>query len=175
MTTSYEFAHRLLPGLVLGNPRTFTNNLFFEGRDELLRQVWANAAPSEQEESGETPEGLRLQVEEHPGFSVGVIKLPPPESVPEAHLVAVVVERAGLGPVEEDRFRGVRYFTLEKGAQHDDAGDASEERTVLCEWTEQRHLNYGNGPPAEEEAFAEEVLRRVRLTAATPAPPARSK
>jgi len=57
----------------------------------------------------------------------------------------------------------VRYFTLERGMHLD---EATTPRTVLCEWRVEgegegrgpRHLNYGDGPPKDQDLFITSVL-----------------
>src|SRR5690606_27114740 len=90
-------------------------------------------------------------VEDDP-LSALVVTLPPIAAVAEAIMVAIVrrpIRRLLVFPGFE-----LRYFTLEHGIQFEQ-GQVGGTRTVLCEWDrKQKHLNYGDGPPAEAAAFA---------------------
>ena len=159
-STAYMFTHRLLPGLVHGNPRTLTNELFFSAREELITRIWREAETYASDPQAEVPAALGFEVDERPRFSIGIVTLPPPQALADAHFVAIVVERAGLGPVQEESFRGVRYFTLEHGNTASPDGGEVADRTVLCEWSDGAHHNYGTGPAVEKQAFVTEVLRK---------------
>ena len=47
----------------------------------------------------------------------------------------------------------VLYFTLEKGVDV----MTGQDRTVLCAWDGETHVNYGDGPEATPEAFIERI------------------
>jgi hypothetical protein len=80
-----------------------------------------------------------------------IVSMPAPVAVGEAHFVGVVLAELTPGAAV-----GYRYFTLELG----DRGDGSA-RPVLCEWKGARHLNFGDGPAPEVEAFVAALAARL--------------
>ena len=76
------------------------------------------------------------------GATFVMITLPEPANPPEAYYVGVT---------------GGRCFTLEYGLTA-----TGEPTTFLCEWSGGKHLNFGQGPPAEEHAFVRAVERILR-------------
>jgi hypothetical protein len=87
-----------------------------------------------------------------------IFKMPPPEASAEAHFVAVVLtsspEPGGAGG-EASRAQ-FRYFTLEYGKNFDGAA-----RTVMCEWADGAHRNFGDGPAATIEDLIGAVERLI--------------
>ncbi len=82
-----------------------------------------------------------------------IIQMPTPLETAEAHYTALV----GLFQPSRALFESkdklpARYFTLEKGLSMDNTP-----RTVLCEWTDTSHLNFGDGPPATAGDFAKSI------------------
>ena len=76
------------------------------------------------------------------GRTTVVVTMPPAEHAAEAHFVGAVIAEDSL----------LRYITLEHGWNLDDSP-----RTVLCQWTERGHMNLGDGPPVDRDAFREAV------------------
>ena len=85
-----------------------------------------------------------------------IVELPEPQAATEVFFVGIVLTPP-LGDTAADLADSqVRYFTLEKGYQSD--GNV---HTVLCEWTaDNKHLNYGDGPPASVKTFAEALAAK---------------
>jgi hypothetical protein len=82
--------------------------------------------------------GLGASLHDLDGISVVLVALPRPEHSAEAYFVAIVVADGGISD----------YFVLEHGWTTRD-----EPRTVLCKWDDRGHVNLGDGPPAEADAF----------------------
>ena len=92
------------------------------------------------------------------GCPCAVLEMPEPIAVTEAHFVAIV----SLVTFEQIHASGspipIRYFTLERGVSFEQGNP----RTVLCEWTaDGTHGNYGDGPPADLDAFVEVLALRM--------------
>jgi hypothetical protein len=85
-------------------------------------------------------------------WRVGVLTLPQPREITEAYLAAIV------GRIS-DPTHG-RYFLLETAESIAD----KRKHTVLGEWNETRHGNFGEGPPftgnlpSDQAAFVDRVL-----------------
>ncbi len=146
----YLFAHRVLPGRLWQNPSWFLETLYSEHTQGFLLTRWGEAA-MELDESEFLPPGDKLRcdfVDLAGGYRAAIISLPEPRFATEAHMVAVVSRP------EQRRFLFktkpvLRYFTLEYGL----ADDGMTPRTVFGEWTQNSHLNYGDGPAANPQAF----------------------
>lgn len=140
----YVFAHRELPGIA----RRFAPNLVGlarEGRlDDALRTTWTGVGEALPPEDRLAPDGLAAELRSLGAGEAILVRFPPPAHVTEAYLALVVLEP---GP-------DVRYFLLEHGWNLDDSP-----RTVLGEWTEQAHLNLGDGPAADADTFVAAVER----------------
>lgn len=90
-----------------------------------------------------------------------VIEMPVPRAIAEAHFVAAVLLTDWHPPEPVPDVVDMRYFTLERGTRIDGSP-----RTVLCEWSaEGTHINYGDGPEANVEAFTRAI---ENLLAAAP-------
>jgi hypothetical protein len=86
-----------------------------------------------------------------------VIELPEPKEITGAFLLALVLP-VDLSANEPHYLKSLsgRYFTLEKARSC-----ANEQRTMLVEWYDAKHLNYGFGPPPNVQAFVEAISRYV--------------
>lgn len=126
--------------------------------DELLRSLWDDVAKSLRERGTEAPDpypGIDVLPLKAGPFPCVVLRMPPPEKVTECHYVSIVLhfDPASEEPTEQTP---VSYFTLEKGVSFQ--GEMMKaERTVLCEWTQTAHSNYGDGPRPDAQAFADAV------------------
>jgi hypothetical protein len=67
-------------------------------------------------------------------YRIGVLSLPPPKDLGEAHMVGLVVKKSDPAYA--------RYFTLE----HDYVLAKKAERTLVCERDGQTHKKHGDGP-----------------------------
>ena len=163
-TQHYNFAHRLLPAIVMQMGAMSVLVLANSERSEdFLQEVWHDCGQDASGDDLVSPEGLRATVAKAGEQLIAVVTLPVPERITEAHFVAILSD---LPPETDDededvseeahevlrlmlRSMPVRYFTLEKSASFDGTP-----RTVFCEWTsEHRHLNMGDGPAPIEDHF----------------------
>jgi hypothetical protein len=142
----YVFAHREL----LAVARRFAGNmpeLAQSGRmDAALTATWNRVGDHLPATDRLPPTGLRASLHDGDGSDIVLIVMPLPEHGAEAYFVAVVVAEARL----------VDYFVLEHGWTTTD-----EPRTVLCKWEDQNHVNLGDGPPPDANAFLAAVRARI--------------
>ena len=82
-----------------------------------------------------------------------IFKMPAPEAAAEAHFVAVLLTGSPEGEASQAQFR---YFTLEYGKNLDGTT-----RTVMCEWAEGAHRNFGDGPAATAKDFVGAVEEKI--------------
>lgn len=86
-------------------------------------------------------------------FPTILVVMPKAHFTTEAHMVCIVL-KVPIGEIKERPDNPeVRYFTLEKGTDFETGSD----RTVLCAWHGESHLNYGDGPEATPASFVAKV------------------
>jgi hypothetical protein len=118
-----------------------------EGR-LTLESVWNRLGESLDEPDRLPATGLASSYHEIADHRVLLVRLPAAANPTEAHFIAIAA------PVEGGR---VRYLTLEYAVSPLD----ETVYTVFGEWDEQRHVNYGEGPPPDADAFLGAVARRL--------------
>jgi hypothetical protein len=158
----YAMAHYALRLNALKHPLAVLGVLASPRATELLADLLASCAESCRERGEEpadfTAADLRVhrgRVGQHP---CAIVEFPAPQAVTEAYLTAIVLLADAAEPLEKWESATARYFTLEYGMSFERGGTP---RTVLCEWTDTSHLNYGDGPPATPEAFAAAIEAKL--------------
>jgi hypothetical protein len=155
----YTLAHHALRHAALDQPLEFLATL--SSRDatrflsHILRQVSEHCRGREAG-PGFGVDDITVHTVRAGKFPCAVIELPRPRATAEAHMVAAVLLHDADSPPGEGVGQSLRYFTLEKGMTLDGVS-----RTVLCEWTDEMHLNYGDGPPPEVPAFVAAVSSKL--------------
>ena len=153
----YLFAHRAVREFAFENPMIAFGGLLSDDlRDQTAGALW-NSVTEAMEGSGEPTEpfpGIESRLSTACGvFPCALIKMPTPRKQTEAHFVAIVLR---VDPKKDNPSPPIpiSYFTLEHGGP--------DGTTVLGEWTKEgQHVNHGEGPPAEWEAFEQAVARRI--------------
>jgi hypothetical protein len=167
----YAFAHVVLRQLAFEDPVGCIGVLHSPEKDKMLASLWDKIG--EQCRAGGAADGV---VEGPPPsvrpapvgrFPSSIVTMPEALDPTEAHFIAIVLHvdvaalRAGDEPPERPE---LSYFTLEKGVSL-----TGQSRTVLCGWNaEGSHLNFGDGPPAEFDAFVAAVAEHVTGGGAAP-------
>ena len=144
----YVFAHQALRQACSVDPLSFFAALGSNERDELLGRVLAVTVRHVGEPADFTPADLEVITGRIHDWPCAVIRMPVARAAAEAHLICVVL--TGIPAAEEQSAAPLafRYFTLERSF---DFGDGP--ATVLCEWTEHQHVNFGSGPAVEVGDF----------------------
>lgn len=93
-----------------------------------------------------------LRVKDLPAI---LLKMPAPIAAAEAHMVGIILTDVPEDAKPESK-GSFRYFTLEHGVNLDDSI-----RTVFCEWDDEGHKNFGDGPLPTVEAFASAIEARL--------------
>jgi len=159
----YIFAHVALRHHFLEDPKEFTLAITQKGPG-LIASLWEFVGRKLLEDDPDaevvSDEGLMCNLRQLRSnhFAV-VVTLPPPQEMPEAYFVAMVVRpgQKKLGGLLGETPFVSRYITLEYGVAFDDNGGLEAHRTVLGEWTGEQHLNYGTGPEPQLESFLTRV------------------
>jgi hypothetical protein len=157
----YYFAHYALRDATFELGAACGGVLMSPRKDELLGDLWEHITQGIREQDPKAPLDPLPSVEVMPLVAgrtpCVVLKFPPPKGITECHFVGMVLHfdpSKGESPNEQTK---VSYFTLEHGEN-----DAGGPRTVLCEWTKEgSNLNYGDGPPAEPELFANAIGQKL--------------
>ena len=170
----YIFAHHVLRSVAMEQRLKVLAVLASPQADEFLRMLWQEAytaaAASMQQVGQALPprleaEVLRVTTGTAANHPTAIVTLPPPLGITEAYMVGIVAGGVSIEqPHEEwDESSELRYFTLERGV----GDDLSANRTVLCEWTGERHANYGDGPPPDPASFAAAIERLLSAGSAS--------
>jgi len=134
----YLFAHRALPGTALRHGA----DLVAAVRDGRLALdgFWDQVGQTLPEDERLPSAGLAVSDHHIDDSDVLLVTFPAPVGPPEAHFAAIALS------THDGR---VRYITLERGLIPADGT----RYTVLCEWTDEHHVNLGAGPEPEPDAF----------------------
>lgn len=146
----YHFVHRFLPGQLEFGAKTVVERLL-ENPGRYLNYYWSSSMEEigiDQQKSLPS-DGLECFPIQLDDTRHGVlIQLPEPKNTNEAYFAAIVITKSS------ENFDEFRYFTLEYSKGFDGFL-----RTVLCEWKDGTHFNYGDGPPPQSAAFIESLKR----------------
>lgn len=139
----YAFAHRILRAVVETQPDVAFRALTGDRAAMMLGDLWKMAAKDLPPEQTLPEDGLRRELHRTSrGETVVVVICPEPQAITETHLIAITATPGGL-----------RYFTLEASVDF----TSGEAITVLCEWNEGRHMNFGPGPSPEVPALLDAI------------------
>jgi hypothetical protein len=158
----YALAHYVLRSVAFDDPLAYLGILASPDAHKFLAHLLRSVS---ERCKNEQPDFAAEDIAIHPvrvgQYPCAVIELPQPRATAEAYFTAAVLLADLQDQVPESAQRKLRYFTLEKGFVLN-----GPPRTVLCEWTsEGSHVNYGDGPLPQLEAFVravEELLSRSR-------------
>jgi hypothetical protein len=145
----YYFAYEYLPEKAGNNAKDLVDKLRGDSATDYLNFLWESSCSevnAVEEEFIPTDDLACFPVEidaEHYGV---IVRFPRPKRTLEAYFAAIIV------PAKSENTNDYRYFTLELGEDLDGS-----KRTVLCELSEDRHINYGDGSKPEQEAFAKSL------------------
>jgi len=160
-TQHYEFAHGALPHLAHTNAPQVLAILNGPDGQRYLNDLW-NKAGSRVGAAGAYGDGVPRCVVSATGNNglVAAIHMPAPNQLAEAFITLIMARFADPESSSLDHLSWVRYFTLEHGLDHRSGASC----TFVGEWTaDGRHRNLGIGPPAQERAFVEHVLRMLHM------------
>jgi len=151
----YVFAHHVVRQVCAGDSLQFFSLVASAEQRRFLEWMWKEAERHAKEApQGATVDDVKVAPCRIKGRPSVVVTMPTTVAMAEAHMVAAVLMDE---PTESAPNPPIRYFTLEDGENMD--GSA---RTVFCEWTEEKHANYGDGPQASAPAFIEAIERHLR-------------
>ena len=156
----YEFAHLALRQLCANDPLKFFAIFGSEDQRGFVDWIWKTVedhvgTPAQDMRSDEISI-VTCRLADSPAI---LISMPPPKATAEAHAVGLVLTRTQrelVTEAEADAKPAFRYFTLEAGTNLDGSP-----RTVLCEWAEESHLNFGDGPAADLDAFGKAIEQKL--------------
>ncbi|MGC3968466.1 MAG: hypothetical protein QM775_14145 [Pirellulales bacterium] len=146
----YALAHLALRGVALEEPLGFLGVVASPDAEKFLTSIITRVAETCKCRPPFGAKQIRVHKMRVKNYPCAILEFPPPRETTEAFMVACVVPMNPQQDLREGEAVKGRYFTLEKGYVL--PGDPP--RTVLAEWDEHAHSNYGDGPPAEPRAFA---------------------
>jgi hypothetical protein len=127
--------------------------------NEFLTGIWHTVCEQSEPQTPRPdfgPEDFHIHCLRVNSYPCAVIEMPAPVAMPEAYFAAFVVM---MGPESDDEEETpeARYFTLERSFSMDGGS-----RTVLGSWTKDgTHLNFGDGPEPELDAFVDALKRLI--------------
>ena len=154
----YVLAHVALRGAAKGNPLGFFAVMGGPRRQDFLDDLWKRVCENCDEEgrASFTSKDLKIVTALFGLYPAVVIQMPKPLFVAEAHMVCIVLmvplSKLSGKPVDPQ----LRYFTLEAGTN-----ESGTDRTVLCSWDGEAHVNYGDGPEPTVPDFVEAVGKLI--------------
>lgn len=152
--STHDFGHRFLAEQSLAYPKEVYLILSSSGGVKWLDRTWAGLR---MQGGTPIPPGAVKYRKIEPDFELEgfLITFPEPKAAPEAFLSALVFRKAA--PSGQKTVVSARYFTLELGRG---LGTDSDTRLYFfCEWTKEKHINYGQLSSSDEREF----LSAVRL------------
>lgn len=144
----YYFAHRFLPQLAARDALELVNDLCHELSSELLAKLWLlGASGHESKRRTKIPSnGLKsIPVRINTDYYGVVVQLPKPKRMAEAYFVAIVIN---------DNDDEHLFFTLEYGLNINGS-----KRTVLGQWENETHHNFGDGPAPQIDLFVKSLRK----------------
>ncbi len=156
----YVFAHVALRQACFANPVRFFALMASPYRQEFLDSLWQQICTvcDQHGKAQFLPKDVNIQMGRIGEYPAIVVQMPTPCHVPEAHMVCIVLKV----PIDELKSKSeipdaqVRYFTLEKGVDI-----SGRDRTVLCAWDGEKHINFGDGPEATVMAFLDAIKELI--------------
>jgi hypothetical protein len=153
-STHYALAHLALRGFALAQPVPFLAIAASPDAGRLIQDLMSDVEKACGRPMGFKADEVKLHRVRVKAFPSVVVELPPPTRLAEAHLTALVafIDLTSNERPDPKDVTG-RYFTLEKSVR--------QSGTVLAEWTESQHLNYGEGPRPTVEDFVAALAEHV--------------
>lgn len=156
----YTLAHYALRSVAFDDPLAYLGILVSPDARSFLAHLLRSVSEHCKEQEPQPDFGIE-DITVHPvrvgRYPCAVIELPRPRAITEAYFTAAVLLADPADGLPVSTPMELRYFTLEKGFVL-----AGPPRTVLCEWTsEGTHVNYGDGPVPQLEAFVRAVAESV--------------
>lgn len=149
-SADYIMAHYAFRQLALDSPLQMLSLLVSPDAKSFFAELLQDV----EKQLGQKATYRSEQIQIHPtrigDYPCAIVEFPAPQKMAEAYMVALVALFSADEEVPKDlsSIQG-RFYTLEKGYSLD-----GQDRTVLCEWDQTSHKNYGDGPEPTPAAFA---------------------
>ena len=154
----YIFAHIAFRQLAFRDPQACMAVLYSPVAKKMLAEIWDDVTKY-CAQSGHATDLKADELKIHQGrvglYPCVVVEMPPPLRMTEAHYVALILR----GHLENGKVVNedppLLYYTLEFSLR----GDGTP-FNMLCAWDDQgAHHNYGEGPPADVQAFLDALAK----------------
>ena len=150
----YLVAHETLPLLFYRNPIEFLVRSN-EEKDNFVRIIWVKTGEKFIENLNDRlpPTGLFVQPFNQGQIYGAIFVFPEPRAITEAHMTCALGKLRKMS-FDNEELDNCRYLTLEHGESVDGSP-----RTVFCAWEKDgTHLNFGDGPENDIDAFLNKCL-----------------
>lgn len=152
----YAFAHYALRQIALADPLRFLTTVASEHAAAFFDAILQDVATQCGQPADFTGEDIMVHPVQIEGYPCAIIELPEPTEMAQAHMVAIFVDVDPMEPPEDASSVSARFFTLEKSIALDD-----EPSTVLGEWTDTTHANFGSGPDPTVHDFSKAIREHI--------------
>lgn len=145
----YYFAHQYLREKAQDHPRLLIDKLREDSATRYLRFHWVSCGLAAKSETDEfiPADGLGcFPIDIDTDWYGVLVQLPTPERMAEAYFVAIIL------PTFDTALDACEFFALEFSKNMDGS-----KRTVFGKWCDGSHLNMGDGPSPEREAFIDSI------------------
>ncbi|MBV9470337.1 MAG: hypothetical protein JO316_24190 [Abitibacteriaceae bacterium] len=161
-THHYQFAHWMLPQMGFQESGHMLVSLTRSDASEFLKSLWQSVGNELPRQERLSPDGLSCLIRKFDDYAIAIITLPKAFRVTEAYYTAFTFGPVSTVPKGQLHSLPMRYFALEVGFSM--PGEPS--RTVFSEWTrEPSHINMGDGPKPEVEAFFTKICELIGKSA----------
>lgn len=154
----YVFAHQILRQAALDSPLQFLALVASPEREQFLNRLLNHVARTTGRRVAFEAADIEVHLRQIEKFPCPVFEFPSVRNVPEAYMVAVLVPiDTTTATLSETNPLVGRYFTLEKAI-----GASDSPATVVGEWIQDAHRNYGPGPAVRVNDFVAAIDRICR-------------
>ena len=145
----YGFAHEIFLDFTQCSPDMMYTMIASGEPESLIEMLWGHVCEryDESQETDIDPSGIKTSIHQLGSYPTVLIEMPKAKGMLEAIMIAVVLSDYTVID-NRSSCEFARYFVLELTQ---DATDRI--LTMLCEWSEGQHLNYGEGPEADVGDF----------------------
>jgi hypothetical protein len=149
----YVMAHVALRQIGLSDPLRYLAILGSEEASGFLEHIFSMVSDDVTDQEADfCAEDIKVHCQRVGDYPCAVIEMPEPKSITETFFTGLVMLKQVGTDFSDGEKIPARYFTLEKG--YDESGVS---RTVFCEWSDEAHSNYGEGPEPTLVGFCEAI------------------
>ena len=150
----YELAHYALRERFLLFPKEFFASMSGKRNMAIIQKIIKSIGEiPDAEDTPFTVDEIKVVKHNTDFGKIIFIEMPDPVMVTDAYFVGLVCLNG-----KKDEIDNYRYFTLELTVDR-----KGNDGSVFCEWTSQKHINYGSLPGKSLEDFLSAILQKIKF------------